>query len=122
MIEGYITSKKHHKLGNQAYRIELGDVDALNATNGYGLMGRILVQIVEIEMVFKVFVRNVIVTGKKHHKLGKTAVYFILLEGVCTKCHKYLRADEKNFSPRQDSADGFRSECRKCESSAKKTP
>lgn len=40
----------------------------------------------------------------------------------CSKCQKWLRADGENFRPRQDSADGFRLECRKCESSAKKTP
>jgi DNA-binding CsgD family transcriptional regulator len=39
----------------------------------------------------------------------------------CSKCKKYLPATEEFFRPRVDSIDGFRHECRKCETSAKNT-
>jgi DNA-binding CsgD family transcriptional regulator len=40
----------------------------------------------------------------------------------CTKCHKWLRADEENFSPDSRNRDGLQGICKKCDSYRKKTP
>jgi predicted DNA-binding protein YlxM (UPF0122 family) len=39
----------------------------------------------------------------------------------CTKCKEFLPSTEEYFRKREDSIDGFRHICKKCESSAKKT-
>lgn len=72
-------------------------------------------------MVFKVFVRNVIVTGKKHHKLGISSYENTIVRGSgwlnkkqCSKCKKYLSANTDYFQRDSRAKDGLDYMCKSC--------